>query len=97
MTMNALSIQPTDVIRALQSQHVPRVIWVVNLLLVIWIASLLATLTWDFIGSSETPEDVVAEIRSLNGIKGIQVIPSKEEDRKLVLEVEHILKSLLEV
>ena len=33
--MNALSIQPTDVIRALQSQHVPRVIWVVNLLLVI--------------------------------------------------------------
>jgi ABC-2 type transport system ATP-binding protein len=33
-------------------------------------------------------EDVVAEIRNLNGIKGIQVIPSKEEDRKLVLEVE---------
>lgn len=63
--MNALSIQPTDVIRALQSQHVPRVIWVVNLLLVIWIASLLATLTWDFIGSSETPEDVVAEIKSV--------------------------------
>jgi general secretion pathway protein C len=62
--MNALSIQPTDLIRVLQNRYVPHVIRVVNLLLVIWIAGLLATLTWNFIGSSEAPENVVAEVKS---------------------------------
>lgn len=77
--MNALSIQPNDVIRVLQHRHVPRVIQVVNLLLVIWIASKLATLTWDFIGSSESPEDAVAEVKNVP----VPVNPDLELIRKM--------------
>ena len=79
MAMNALSIQPTDVIRVLQSRHVPQVIWVVNILLVIWIAGLLAALTWDLIGSSATPEDTVAVVKSV----AVPVNPDNELIRNM--------------
>ena len=77
--MNALSIQPTDVIRVLQSRHVPQVIRVVNFLLVIWIAGLLAALTWDLIGSSAAPEDTVAVVKSV----AVPVNPDNELIRNM--------------
>ena len=54
--MNVLSLQQSDVIRLMRGQHMQRVIWVINLLLVIWIASQLASLTWGLLAPSETPE-----------------------------------------
>jgi general secretion pathway protein C len=61
--MLTLSLQQADVIRVLQSSNTRRFIWLLNVLLVIWIASLVATLTWDLLAPSETPEPaaVVAE------------------------------------
>jgi len=59
--MLTLSLQQSDVIRILQSRNTRRLVWVLNILLVIWIASLVATLTWDLLAPSETqaPEAVV--------------------------------------
>ncbi|HBE91404.1 MAG TPA: type II secretion system protein GspC, partial [Gammaproteobacteria bacterium] len=59
--MQTLSLQQADVIRILQSGNTRRFIWVLNILLVIWIASLVATLTWDLLAPSEPqePEAVV--------------------------------------
>ena len=54
--MNVLSIQQNDVIRLMRGQHMQKVIWVINLLLVVWIASQLATLTWSLLAPAETPE-----------------------------------------
>jgi general secretion pathway protein C len=61
--MQTLSLQQADVIRILQSRNTRRVIWLLNILLVIWIASLVATLTWDLLAPAEPPETaaVVAE------------------------------------
>jgi len=61
--MHTLSLQQADVIRILQSRNTRRFIWLLNILLVIWIASLVATLTWDLLVPSEAPEPatVVAE------------------------------------
>jgi len=61
--MQALSLQQADVIRILQSRNTRRVIWLLNIMLVIWIASRVATLTWDLLAPSEPPEPaaVVAE------------------------------------
>jgi len=61
--MQTLSLQQADVIRILQSRNTRHFIWLLNILLVIWIASLVATLTWDLLAPSETPETaaVVAE------------------------------------
>jgi len=59
--MLTLSLQQADVIRILQSRNTRRFVWVLNILLVIWIASLVATLTWDLLAPSEPqePEAVV--------------------------------------
>ena len=59
--MQTLSLQQADVIRILQSGNTRRLVWVLNILLVIWIASLVATLTWDLLAPSEPqkPEAVV--------------------------------------
>ena len=54
--MNVLSLQQNDLIRVMRGQHMQRVIWIINLLLVVWIASQLATLTWGLLAPAETPE-----------------------------------------
>jgi len=54
--MNVLSLQQNDVIRLMRGQHMQRIIWVINLLLVVWIASQLASLTWGLLAPAETPE-----------------------------------------
>ena len=59
--MQTLSLQQADVIRILQSRNARRVIWLLNILLVIWIASRVATLTWDLLAPTE-PADPVAVV-----------------------------------
>lgn len=54
--MNVLSIQQNDVIRLMRGKHMQKVIWVINLLLVVWIASQLATLTWSLLAPADIPE-----------------------------------------
>ena len=56
--MNVLTLQQSDLIRLMRGQYMQRVIWVVNLLLVVWIASQLATLTWDVLAPEAAPESV---------------------------------------
>jgi len=51
-------MQQNDLIRLMRGQHMQRVIWVVNLLLVVWIASQLATLTWGLLAPADAPEPV---------------------------------------
>ena len=54
--MQTLSFQQADLVRLLQSRHTQHVIWVINLLLVIWIASILANLTWGLLSPPEVVE-----------------------------------------
>ena len=56
--MQALSIQQADLIRILQSKHTQRAMWVINLLLIIWIASMLANLTWDLLSPAEPVDEI---------------------------------------
>ena len=74
--MLSLSLQQADVIRILQSRNTRRVIWGLNVLLVIWIASLIATLTWDLLAPSEPPEPVavVAESVPVTSSPDLQLI-----------------------
>ncbi len=60
--MLTLSLQQSDVVRVLQSRHTRRVIWLLNILLVIWIASLVANLTWGLLAPSESQEQVEAVV-----------------------------------
>jgi general secretion pathway protein C len=54
--MFTLSLQQTDVIRVLQSRNTRRFVWLLNVLLVVWIASLVANLTRDLLAPSEPQE-----------------------------------------
>ncbi|MGB5427244.1 MAG: hypothetical protein WBN95_10670, partial [Gammaproteobacteria bacterium] len=56
--MQALSIQQADLIRILQSKYTQRAMWVINLLLIIWIASMLANLTWDLLAPVEPVDEI---------------------------------------
>ena len=56
--MQALSIQQADLIRILQSKYTQRAMWVINLLLIIWIASMLANLTWDLLSPVEPVDEI---------------------------------------
>ena len=56
--MQALSIQQADLIRILQSKYSQRAMWVINLLLIIWIASMLANLTWDLLSPVEPVDEI---------------------------------------
>lgn len=77
--MFAQSLQQTDVIRILQSRNTRRFIWVLNILLVIWIASLVATLTWDLLAPSGSPEPAAVVTAP------VQVQPNK--DRQLISQL----------
>jgi len=56
--MQTLSLQQADLIRILQSRNTQRAMWVINLLLIIWIASMLATLTWDLLSPPESVDEI---------------------------------------
>jgi len=51
--MKALTLQSTDLLRLMQSDGARHAIRILNLLLVIWIAWLLATMTWKLLGQTE--------------------------------------------
>ena len=51
--MKALTLQSTDLLRLMQSDWTRRAIRILNLLLVIWIAWLLATMTWSLLAKPE--------------------------------------------
>jgi len=54
--MPAFALQPSDLIRIMEGSAMKRAILIINLLLVIWIASILATLTWSlFAPPAEVP------------------------------------------
>ena len=56
--MQTISLQQADLIRILQSRHTKTAIRIINLLLVIWIASMLATLTWGLLSPEESAEPI---------------------------------------
>ena len=56
--MQALSIQQADLVRILQSKHTQRAMWVINLLLIIWIAYMLASLTWELLSPVESVDEI---------------------------------------
>jgi general secretion pathway protein C len=72
--MQTLSLQQADLIRVLQSRHTKTAIRVINLLLVIWIASMLATLTWDLL----SPEESVEEIAVVTETAAVPVNPNRQ-------------------
>jgi general secretion pathway protein C len=78
-SMFAQALQQADVIRILQSKNTRRVIWLLNILLVIWVASLIASLTWDLLAPSGSPEPTAAVTAP------VQVQPNK--DRQLISQL----------
>lgn len=61
--MQTLSLQQADLIRILQSKHTQRAMWIINLLLILWIATMLATLTWELLSPASVDEiEVVTEL-----------------------------------
>jgi len=55
-SVQTLSLQQADLTRMLQSPHARRAIQIINLLLVVWIASILATLTWNLLSPVDDVE-----------------------------------------
>ena len=62
--------------RALQSPQTRRVILVINLLLIVWIASILASLTWDLL----SPAEVIEPVEVVEDAAPVQV----DKDRQLI-------------
>ena len=56
--MQTLSLQQADLIRILQSRNTQRAMWLINLLLIIWIAYMLATLTWDLLSPPQSVDEI---------------------------------------
>ncbi len=54
--MKTLSLQSTDWVRVMQGSRMQALVTVINLLLVVWIAWLLASMTWDLINGNEPLE-----------------------------------------
>ena len=69
--MRLAQIQPTEVIRFMQSRKARRLIMFVNVCLVIWIAALLASLTWDLLP--------MAEDEATDQIQPVQVSQSRPD------------------
>ena len=77
--MQTLSFQQADLIRLLQSRHTQTVIRVINLLLVIWIAAILANLTWNLLSPAESPVPVESVTESAT--------PQENPDRQLISQI----------
>lgn len=59
--MRAVTLQPAELIRVLQSPWAARAGYLINILLVVWIAWLLSTATWALVGSSKSAETLAVE------------------------------------
>ena len=77
--MQTLSLQQADLIRLLQSKHTQRAMWIINLLLILWIAYMLATLTWELL----SPAESVDEIEVVTELAPVPVNP----DRQLISQM----------
>ena len=77
--MQTLSLQQADIIRVLQSPQTRRVILVINLLLIVWIASILASLTWDLL----SPDAAIEPVEAVADAAPVQVNP----DRQLISQM----------
>ena len=77
--MQTLSLQQADIIRVLQSPQTRRVILVINLLLIVWIASILASLTWDLF----SPDAAIEPVEAVADAAAVQVNP----DRQLISQM----------
>ncbi|MGB5607301.1 MAG: type II secretion system protein GspC [Gammaproteobacteria bacterium] len=62
--MSTLALQQTDLARWMQGKGMRRLIWIINLLLVVWIASQLARLTWDLL----TPQETATPLETQNEV-----------------------------
>ena len=65
--------------RVLQSPQTRRVILVINLLLIVWIASILASLTWDLL----SPDAAIEPVEAVADAAAVQVNP----DRQLISQM----------
>jgi general secretion pathway protein C len=74
--VQTLSLQQADIMRVLQSPQTRRVILVINLLLIVWIASILASLTWDLL----SPAEVIEPVEVVEDAAPVQV----DKDRQLI-------------
>jgi general secretion pathway protein C len=77
--MKTLTLQSTDWLRIMQHSRMRTLITVINLLLVIWIAWLLATLTWDLVNGREPLEIVPPASQA--------VIPPVDKSTQLVRQL----------
>jgi len=77
--VQTLSLQQADIIRVLQSPQTRRVILVINLLLIVWIASILASLTWDLF----SPDAAIEPVEAVADAAAVQVNP----DRQLISQM----------
>jgi general secretion pathway protein C len=77
--VQTLSLQQADIMRVLQSPQTRRVILVINLLLIVWIASILASLTWDLF----SPDAAIEPVEAVADAASVQVNP----DRQLISQM----------
>jgi hypothetical protein len=77
--VQTLSLQQADIIRVLQSPQTRRVILVINLLLIVWIASILASLTWDLL----SPDAAIEPVEAVADAAPVQV----NLDRQLISQM----------
>jgi general secretion pathway protein C len=77
--MKALTLQSTDLLRLMQSDWTRRAIRILNLLLIIWIAWLLATMTWSLLAK---PEPTVAALPET-----VTTAPQVNQQRALVRQL----------
>jgi len=77
--MQTPTFQQADLIRLLQSRHTQTVIRVINLLLVIWIASILANLTWNLLSPQESVVQIETDTDSVS-------VP-ENPDRQLISQI----------
>jgi len=59
--MRAVTLQPAELIRVLQSPWAARAGYLINILLVVWVAWLLSTATWTLVGPSKSAETLPVE------------------------------------
>jgi general secretion pathway protein C len=77
--MKAPTLQSTDLLRLMQSDWTRHAIRVVNLLLIIWIAWLLATTTWQLLEKQEPAETALPEV--------VPLTPQSSQQEQLVRQL----------
>jgi len=77
--MKALTLQSTDLLRLMQSDWARHAIRLLNLLLVVWIAWLLAATTWSILNKSQPVETVLPE--------AVPVTPRVNQQEELVRQL----------